>query len=143
MRVHYLTLGLIALLMAPVTMANGFVAEEERLFNAATPAKTLNILSTGDLSIFAPLIEAFQARNPNIEVRYVAASSSELMKALCEENARFDVAMSSAMDLQTKLVNDGFALRHVSAATESLPDWAKWRDRLFAFTQEAAVLAYS
>ncbi|WP_298963792.1 extracellular solute-binding protein [uncultured Roseibium sp.] len=143
MRVHILTVGLIAWCCALITTASAFVAEEERLFEVENRTATLNILSTGDLNIFAPLIEAYQARNPGIEVRYVTASSSELMKALFEENAEFDIAMSSAMDLQTKLVNDGFALRHVSAETSTLPDWAKWRDRLFAFTQEPAVLAFS
>ncbi|WP_305987567.1 ABC transporter substrate-binding protein [Roseibium sp. MMSF_3544] len=143
MRVHYLTLGLIGWFLALVTTAQGFVAEEERLFEADNPTAELTILSTADLNIFAPLVEAYQARNPTIAVRYVTASSSELMKALYEEDAQFDIAISSAMDLQTKLVNDGFAQRHVSTETGSLPEWAKWRDRLYAFTQEPAVLVYS
>lgn len=143
MRIHIIALGLIGWICALTTVAHGFVAEEERLFEVDAPTATLNILSTADLDIFAPLVEAFQTRNPTVEVRYVTASSSELMKALYEEGAEFDVAISSAMDLQTKLVNDGFALRYVSNETVSLPDWAKWRDRLYAFTQEPAVLVYS
>lgn len=143
MRSHYLALGLIGWVLAQVTAAQGFVAEEERLFEVGNPSETLTIVSTADLNVFSPLVEAFQARNPGIEVRYVTASSSELMKALYEEGAEFDIAISSAMDLQTKLVNDGFAQRYVSTETGSLPEWAKWRDRLFAFTQEPAVLVYS
>ncbi|CTQ62152.1 MAG: ABC transporter substrate-binding protein [Roseibium album] len=143
MRVSYIALGLIGWIWVQMTSAHGFVAEEERLFEVDRPAATLNILSTADLSVFAPLVEAFQARNPTVEVHYVTASSSELMKALYEEDAEFDIAISSAMDLQTKLVNDGFAERYVSTETASLPDWAKWRDRLYAFTQEPAVLVYS
>ncbi|WP_306143089.1 ABC transporter substrate-binding protein [Roseibium sp. MMSF_3412] len=143
MRLHNFALGLITGLIALATPAHAFVAEEERLFDVDNPSATLNIISTADLDIFSPLVDAFQERNPTVRVRYVTASSSELMKALFEENAEFDIAISSAMDLQTKLVNDGFAERHVSAETGSLPSWAKWRDRLFAFTQEPAVLVYS
>ncbi|WP_299473191.1 ABC transporter substrate-binding protein [uncultured Roseibium sp.] len=143
MRVHYTALGLIFCVLLLLAPANGFEAEEERQFEVDNPTATLNILSTADLNIFAPLVEAYQQKYPGVEVRYITASSSELMKALYEENAQFDIAISSAMDLQTKLVNDGYARRHDSAETGTLPDWAKWRDRLFAFTQEPAVLVYS
>jgi iron(III) transport system substrate-binding protein len=70
-------------------------------------------------------------------------SSVELMAAIEDEEQPFDVALSSAMDLQTKLANDGFALTHKSAATADLPDWGKWRDALFAFTQEPAAIVLS
>ncbi|WP_417672166.1 ABC transporter substrate-binding protein [Roseibium sp.] len=143
MRFLYFAVGLIAWVLAQVSSANGFVAEEERLFEVDSPTARLSILSTADLKVFAPLIEAYQTRNPSITVHYVTASSSELMKAIYEEGAEFDIAISSAMDLQTKLVNDGFARPHTSAETGSLPYWAKWRDRMFAFTQEPAILIFS
>jgi len=47
------------------------------------------------------------------------------------------------MDLQTKLANDGFALTQISTNTAALPDWARWADRIFAFTQEPAVVLIS
>ena len=65
------------------------------------------------------------------------------MKAISEEGAVFDLAISSAMDLQTKLANDGFAQPYTSAATSALPQWAVWRNLVFAFTQEPAVLVLS
>jgi iron(III) transport system substrate-binding protein len=52
----------------------------------------------------------------------------------------FDLALSSAMDLQFTLTNDGLAQSYSSAVTERLPDWARWRDQLFAFTAEPAVI---
>ena len=118
--------------------ASAFEIEDERLFPADGP--TLSILSTADLDIFTPILEGFQAENPGVAIRYVVASSAETMKAVAEEGAEFDVVISSAMDLQTKLANDGFAVPHESAATALLPDWARWRDQVFAFSQEPAVL---
>ena len=103
----------------------------------------LQILSTADTDLFAPLIRSFQAANPKIAVTYHEVSSTELMRALQEEQAPYDIAVSSAMDLQTKLANDGLTLAHQSAATKLLPGWGKWRDHLFAFTQEPATIVIS
>ncbi len=65
------------------------------------------------------------------------------MSAIIEEDANFDIAISSAMDLQTKLANDGYTRKHISSATERVPDWGKWRDSVFAFTQEPAAFVIS
>jgi two-component system sensor histidine kinase TctE len=54
-----------------------------------------------------------------------------------------DVVISSAVDLQVNLINDGYTQPHCSAATEALPDWANWRDEAFGFTYEPAVIAYN
>ncbi|RMH39535.1 MAG: ABC transporter substrate-binding protein, partial [Alphaproteobacteria bacterium] len=47
---------------------------------------------------------------------------------------------SSAMDLQVKLANDGLAASWRSGATAALPSWARWRNQVIAFTEEAAVV---
>jgi len=65
------------------------------------------------------------------------------MRAIHDEGHAFDVAISSAMDLQTKLANDGRARRHSSGATQGLPEWAVWNEMLFAFTQEPAAIVVS
>jgi two-component system sensor histidine kinase TctE len=54
-----------------------------------------------------------------------------------------DLAISSAADLQVKLVNDGLALEHQSSATAQLPAWANWRNQAFGITAEPAVIVYS
>ena len=121
----------------------GYEIQAQRLFSAGDGAPVLRIISTGDLELFAPLIIAFQTQNPNISIDYTVASSGALYAAIAEEGATFDVALSSAMDLQTKLANDGFALTQISTNTAALPDWARWADRIFAFTQEPAVVLIS
>ena len=59
------------------------------------------------------------------------------------KSSRNDVAISSAMDLQMKLANDGLVLAHTSNATRRVPDWARWRDHVYAFTQEPAAIVLS
>lgn len=134
----------LALIVAGLAPALGFEIEEDRLFPArAAPDAELHILSTTDTEVFAPLIEAFQAQNPGISIRYVVASSQELFRAIAGRELPVDLAISSAMDMQMKLANDGFAAVHRSEATAALPGWARWRDQIFAFTQEPVVLAIS
>ncbi|HET8728805.1 MAG TPA: ABC transporter substrate-binding protein, partial [Alphaproteobacteria bacterium] len=54
-----------------------------------------------------------------------------------------DLLISSAMDLQVKLVNDGYAASHWSSETDGIPDWAMWRHQAFGFTFEPAVIVYN
>ena len=119
-----LVLAVFAFCLAP--SAHSFEIEHRQNFasNAAQPV-TLRILSTADIDLFAPLILSFQAENPKVAVAYHAVSSTELMRALQDEQAPYDIAVSSAMDLQTKLANDGLALPHRSTETDLLPEWGK------------------
>ncbi|MGI9390200.1 MAG: ABC transporter substrate-binding protein [Boseongicola sp.] len=133
--------GLIAAIWAQAALA--FEIEEQVLYPANQPGSELRIISTADRAAFEPILLGFQSENPDIAIDYTITSTTELMKALAEENAEFDLVISSAMDLQTKLANDGFARVYRSDATDRLPDWARWRDQLFAFTQEPAVLILS
>lgn len=98
----------------------------------------LRIISTADTSIMEPLIRTFIQARPESGVEYTVVSSTELMKAVAEEGAGFDLAVSSAMDLQTKLANDGFTRRHASEAVKLVPAWGSWRGHVFAFSQEPA-----
>lgn len=119
-------------------LACAFEIEESRSYPAPGGSE-LRILSTADADVFEPIITAFQALYP-IAITYDVASSAQVMTGLYDEGAQYDLAISSAMDLQTKLANDGLAQRYSSDATAALPPWAKWGDRVFAFTQEPAVL---
>jgi len=140
MRAILAALGLIAGLTRAVW---AFEIEEERFFGAGAGAPVLSVISTTDADVFVPLIEAYMRLYPGTSVRYVVAGSRDLYSALAEDDAAFDLAISSAMDLQMKLANDGTALPHNSPQTAGLPPWASWRDLLFAFAQEPVVLAIS
>jgi iron(III) transport system substrate-binding protein len=136
MRAALDALGLI-LALAGGAGAEGF--EEDRLF-PATGQETgrLSVISTTDTRVFAPVIERFQALNPGIALRHAVTGSADLHQRLAGPDAAegFDLAISSAMDLQMKLANDGRTLPHALADPAALPRWARWQDRLFAFTQE-------
>ncbi len=54
-----------------------------------------------------------------------------------------DIAISSAMDLQMKLANDGFAQPVEISSAQDLPSWSLWRNEVFGFTSEPAVTIYN
>jgi iron(III) transport system substrate-binding protein len=134
---------LLAALLVSGTPAPAFEIEAERLFEGSAPVAELRVLSTTDSDIVAPLIEAFLQTRPDLAVRYVMASSREVYAAIADESAPFDLVISSAMDLQMTLANDGFARPHASDAAAALPDWARWRDLLFGFALEPVVTVVS
>lgn len=139
MRYACLTAGLIC----AGSGALGFEIETQRTYSADTPGQVLRILSTADINVFDPIITAFRAENAALSIQYDVASSTDVMMAIYEEGAVYDLVISSAMDLQTKLANDGFAQSYRSDLSDALPSWANWRDEVFAFTQEPAVLVIS
>lgn len=124
--------------------AQALVLEEDAVF-PATGGETarLSVISTTDTGVFRPVIEAFQALNPGVAVRYSVAGSRELHTGLLIEGAAYDLAISSAMDLQMQLANDGLTAPWRSAQVDALPGWARWQDRLFAFAQEPVVMIVS
>ena len=137
------TLFAIGMILSSFHASFAFEVEDRRLYTAPMPTQTIRVISTADIAAFDPLIRTFQSINQGITVDYTVASSTEVMAAIYEEGAPFDLVISSAMDLQTKLVNDGFAQRYVSSQTAQLPGWAQWQDQLFSFTQEPAALVIS
>jgi len=139
MRFAYLALGLIFWLAAGIAAA--LEVEDHRLY-PGSGSEVIRVLSTADLEVFEPFILRFQGARPDIGVDYTVASSSQTHRAI-RAGAQFDLVLSSAMDLQFQLANDGFAQGYASEATAALPDWARWRDLVFAFTSEPAVTVIS
>ena len=117
--------------------------EDQAIFGDPDARQVLRILSTADISFFEPMVRSYLEENPNVAVDYTVASSTDVMEAIYEEQTSFDLAISSAMDLQTKLANAGLARVHSSNLTERLPDWAVCNDMVFAFTQEPAAFVIS
>lgn len=143
MRFHHIPSILIVLLTVLATPASSLEIEAEEFFPATTGGSEIRVLSTADLEIFTPIIVRFQEENPDIAVRYTVASSRDIFDAVYTNSVQVDLVISSAMDLQTKLVNDGRAQAYRSPSTAGLPDWAGWRNEIFAFTREPAVLLLS
>ncbi|WP_265517395.1 ABC transporter substrate-binding protein [Nitratireductor luteus] len=114
---------------------------------AGTASATLVIESTTDLAVFEPMLLAFQERNPGVAIAYRELTTNELDadidRACAERRFAADLVVSSSIDQQLKLVNDGCALPLNLPAAEALPDWARWRNELFGLTFEPAVTVYN
>ncbi|WP_198645437.1 ABC transporter substrate-binding protein [Thalassobius sp. I31.1] len=128
-------LVLLILLLAPF----GILArewEDQQVFGSSD-RPPLRILSSTDTSFFAPIIEDFIAMSPNTSVEYFVTGTVELDQMFRAAPDQFDVVISSAMDLQLKLANDGFSSTVMNV---DHPDWAQWHNSLFAFTSEPAAI---
>ncbi|EBA15701.1 hypothetical protein RSK20926_13759 [Roseobacter sp. SK209-2-6] len=120
-----------------------FEAEAQRRFGPLEAETVLKVLSTTDTALLAPLLEDFLATHPQTALDYYELGSADLMQAVITDASGFDIAISSAMDLQVKLANDGYTLRHRSNLTQAMPGWANWRDHVFGFSQEPATVILS
>ncbi|MBX2830846.1 MAG: ABC transporter substrate-binding protein [Rhodospirillales bacterium] len=129
---------------APLRTSQAFDPEQS-LLASDTPLAV--IYGSADIGAFSPVIEAFQQENPYIGVEYHQLQTLEMydMTLVQRENdePNADLIISSSMDLQMKLANDGYAIPHQSEETDALPHWARWRNEAFAVTQEPAVIAYN
>ena len=139
MRYVYITLFLI---FAPLP-AFSLDIENSKFFGKNDAEVKIQILSTADIEFFAPMINSFLEEYPNFSINYIVASSTELFKEIKNGDHKFDLVISSAMDLQTKLVNDGYAVTHFPKINNTIPDWSTWNNRVFAFTQEPAAIVIS
>lgn len=114
---------------------------------ATADSRSLLIRGTLDAPAVEPIIRAFRALHPAVRVEYEERSSIELhtrfLRAAENGEATADLVMSSAIDLQMKLVNDGHALVHHTPHARALPEWAIWRGEAFAFSFEPVVMVYN
>ncbi len=101
--------------------------------------------NTGDFEI-GPVISAFHAEHPKVRVEFQRQNSAELYaRYLAERRAgqpSADLVWSSAMDLQIKLINDGYAQTFDTPARAMLPRWTVWKSQGFGVTAEPIVFAY-
>lgn len=102
---------------------------------AAASRERVRVFATTDRPLVQSLIDDFERRHPRLWVDYHDLGSAALFERVQaaskpgSDNA--DVVWSSAMDLQIKLVNDGYAARHVSPHAASLPRWAVWKHEAY------------
>lgn len=142
---RHVTLATCGLLLASLAMPVAAQSSPD-LIAAATKEGKLVLYGTTDNEQTNHLIREFQAQHPAIKVEYSNMNSTELYNRFIAETASgnsADVTWSSAMDLQMKLVNDGYAQVHKSNETAKLPDWANWKNEAFGTTYEPVVFVYN
>lgn len=133
----------LTLLMAAFCVAACNENQPQRTYDSSTGG-VVTVYSTTDTAIFDPVIADFRKLHPDITLNYVELDAQPLFdRFLREAGARkptADIILSSAMDLQVKLVNDGLAQKHRSKNSDALPPWAKWRNEIFGLTFEPVVM---
>ena len=91
--------------------------------------------SSSALGVFLSIVMVVAYHKVNQYGEDVAALERD--RIFRQDPSQFDLVISSAMDLQFKAANDGLALPIEDVTT---PDWAQWRQSLFAFTTEPAAI---
>ena len=138
--------GLATALVAAASLIQPAAAASATIYPAIDgEASRLVISAATDRPLMEPLLLDFQQAHPHVAIDYADVQSGEVYASVVSPAGGVapDLAISSAMDLQAKLVNDGWTQPHVSPETLLLPAWANWRDEAFGFTLEPAVVVYA
>lgn len=143
-----MTLRAVLLLLTLATPATAQPSPEATAsFGAAETERRLLVRGTTDVAAFDSVLAGFVAAYPGLAVDYEQWASNDLYEitaAACRQGTvAADLVISSAVNLQVRLVNDRCAQPHRSALTEALPDVTNWRDELFGITREPAVMVYN
>ena len=109
----------------------------------------LVVHASNSLPVFRGVLEDFHRIHPALRLEYTELPTQALYDQIiarrrdaASEKSGPDLVISSAMDLQTKLANDGYALPHDSPETRALPAWANWRDEVFSTGTDPIVMVY-
>lgn len=121
--------------------------EQFKPLNNELPVKELVIYSSLDVNLVGDIIQKFQESNQDVQVIYHDLQTFDIYEKIVKESdglgATADFVFSSAMDLQVKLANDGYALKTILSASSAIPNYAQWRQMVFGLTNEAAVFVYN
>jgi iron(III) transport system substrate-binding protein len=123
------------------------IATAAPIVSAAEKEGKVVIYSTTDSVAAGPLLKDFGALHPKITVEYNDMNSTEVYNRFVSEVAAgggsADLLWSSAMDLQIKLANDGYAQEYKSPEAGGLPGWALWKNEAFGTTFEPITFVYN
>ena len=136
----------VALMVAPPSWGQE-AAEAVASFGDEGAQQRLWIKGATDIPFIAPALQAFVEAWPEFHVTFKSWNSNDLYRSAvtdCRGNGPVaDLLISSSVDQQVKLVNDGCAQPYRSPATAALPNNANWRDELFGVTSEPVVMVYN
>ncbi|GAA3716664.1 ABC transporter substrate-binding protein [Sphingomonas cynarae] len=125
----------------------GYPRSYDQLIADARAERQVRIYANADRAEMMPVVAAFRRRYPGITVLYADLGSTEIYRRfVAETRARrpsADLVWSSAMDLQVKLINDGFAQGYASPEKPALPPTAVWKNMGFGVTAEPIGIVYN
>lgn len=109
---------------------------------SAVNDREVRVFATTEPVEAASLLAGFHRFCPGVQVIYQKLSSGDLYDRVIG-GTDVDLAWSSALDLQIKLVNDGYAQPYRSVQADNLPAWAVWRDEAYGTTAESVTFVYN
>lgn len=143
---HWLAVALVAT-TAHAQVPAGYPADYKTVVDAAKKEGKVVVYSTTDAKLVTPVIKDFEALYPGVKVEYGDMNSTEVYNRFVSESAAnaasADALWSSSMDLQIKLAADGLAMPYKSPESGALPDWAKFKDTVYATTFEPIAIVYN
>ncbi|MBN8844132.1 MAG: ABC transporter substrate-binding protein [Sphingomonadales bacterium] len=125
----------------------GYPRDYAQTIDAAQEEGALTLYGTIGISRVEALVAAFERKYPAIDVDYLDMPADEAFNRTIAEGRAGkgggDIVWSSAMDLQIKLVNDGYAQAYKSPESGALPPGLVWKNEAFGITAERVVFAYN
>lgn len=139
-------------IVLPVLLALGMILSA--CAPAATEAEPSALGLSGKLIIYSgrsepliqPVIDAFKAQHPNVEILLKSGSNSQLANALLEEkaNPQADLFITTEIFTIQTLAKDGIFQAYRPAAANQLPAEALGEDNLWVgLTRRARVIMYN
>lgn len=122
-------------------------AQDNALADKAKSEGRVSVYTSTDISQAQSMIDAFKKKYPGIEVDYNDLGTNGVYNRVISEKAAnqvgADVVWTSAMDLQMKLAIDGYLQPVDLKATAKLPEWANYKDMLYATSVEPVGIIYN
>lgn len=127
--------------------ADNYPAGYGKMIEAAKAEGKVVVYGTFDPEAYQPLVDGFNAKFPGVTVEFNSMSSTPMYSRFISEvaagGATADVLFSSAMDLQVKLITDGYGMEYASAEAGSIPEWASWNKIAYAATIDPVTFIYN
>jgi iron(III) transport system substrate-binding protein len=137
----------LAAAIAQAQVPPGYPADYAKIVEGAKKEGKVVVYSTTDAKLVQGLIKDFESAFPGVKVEYTDMNSTEVYSRFTSENAAnaasADAVWSSSMDLQLKLASDGLAMVYKSPESSVLPEWARWKDMVYATTFEPIAIVYN
>jgi iron(III) transport system substrate-binding protein len=147
MRVAIISTLLMLAAPAAAQRPEGYPRAYDALIAAARAERGVRVYGNADTAAMAPLIAAFRRTYPGVTVRYDELESRALYDRVVAETRAgrpgADLVWSSGMDLQARLINDGYAQAYQSPERPALPAVAVWKNMGFGVTTEPVAIVYN
>lgn len=125
----------------------GYPADYAQTIADAKREGRVTIWSATDRNRVTELIAGFTRAYPGIAIDYREIESNALYQQFLSDRRAgrqtADILWSPAMDLQIKLVNDGYAQSYVSPERARIAPWAVWKSQAWGTTAEPIVMVYN